>query len=134
MPLIQWNNDLYSVKIESIDKHHQTLISLINQLHEAMREGNAKEIMDGILHELNDYTIYHFNAEEDLMRSHNYPMEEYTFHKEQHEEFKFKLSELVEKYQNEEILISIETSKFLKEWLVNHIQKVDKKIAGIINY
>ena len=132
MTLIKWNDDLYSVQIEAIDQHHKTLIGLINQLHEAMLAGRGKDIMDGILHELNDYTSYHFNAEEELMRKHSYPLNDYQFHKNEHDNFKVKLSELMEKYRNDERAISIDTFKFLKEWLLNHIQKVDNKISQAI--
>jgi len=38
MALFDWNDQL-SVGVAEIDKQHQELVKLINDLHEAMREG-----------------------------------------------------------------------------------------------
>ena len=132
MSLIKWNDEIYSVDLQQIDEHHKTLVGLINNLHESMLEGKGKDVMDGLLNELNKYTVYHFGAEEDLMVKHGYPEEDFKAHKKEHDSFKAKLEDLLEKYQNEERTISIETFKFLKEWLTNHIQKVDKKFAPFL--
>jgi hypothetical protein len=42
MSLIQWE-EKYSVKHATIDSQHKKLVELINNLHEAMKVGKAKD-------------------------------------------------------------------------------------------
>jgi hemerythrin len=72
MPLFAWN-DTYSVGNMVFDGHHQKLIQLINQLHEAMLQGKAKQELSMVLTELSNYTRFHFAAEEKEMLACNYP-------------------------------------------------------------
>lgn len=125
MSLIEWNNSLYSVKVDQFDNDHKKLVDIINDLHSAMLKGQGKEKLNEILAELQAYTQYHFDAEEKKMTEVNFPgLQE---HKKQHNELVVKLSELIQDYKNGKREVSIETFRFLKEWLFNHIQVVDKQ-------
>ena len=42
MAFMQWNTAL-SVKVAEIDEQHKQLIAMINDLHSAMKTGQAKE-------------------------------------------------------------------------------------------
>jgi hemerythrin len=44
MALIQWNDSL-SVNVVEIDKQHQKLVRMINELNDAMRQGKGKEAL-----------------------------------------------------------------------------------------
>jgi hemerythrin-like metal-binding protein len=125
MTLIEWNNALYSVKIEAIDKDHQKLLQFINDLHQAMLTGQGKETLSKILKELQAYTKYHFEAEETLMAKAGYP--ELEEHKLLHRDLEKQLAELIKDYGYGKREVTIETFRFLKEWLFQHIQVVDKK-------
>jgi hemerythrin-like metal-binding protein len=46
---------------------------MINDLHEAMRQGRGKEVIGRLLDALVDYTGYHFNVEEKAFDTHGYP-------------------------------------------------------------
>ena len=72
MSIIQWTPD-FSVGVESIDTDHKVLISLINQLDDAILGGEPKQTVSRVLDALSDYTNYHFAREELLMRACAYP-------------------------------------------------------------
>ena len=55
MALIQWSPD-YSVKVGEIDQQHQKLITMINELNDAMLKGKGKEILSKIIDGLISYT------------------------------------------------------------------------------
>ncbi|MFN3555680.1 MAG: bacteriohemerythrin [Bacteroidales bacterium] len=125
MSLIEWNKALYSVQIEEFDKHHQMLLEFINDLHSAMLQGKGKEVLSKILFELKEYTQYHFSAEEEQMIKANFPG--YAEHKKQHTDLIGQLDLLIKDFESGDRKVSVETFKFLKEWLFNHIQVTDKK-------
>jgi hemerythrin len=125
MQLIEWDDSLYSVSIDEFDNHHKKLVGFINKLHQAMLNGQGKKVLQDILNELQEYTNYHFAAEEKQMQECNYP--EYPEHKTQHEDLTQQLSDIIQNYHWGKREISIDTLKFLKEWLFRHIQVSDKK-------
>ena len=43
MALIQWNDSL-KVGVAEIDKQHQKLVDMINDLHDAMRQGQGNAV------------------------------------------------------------------------------------------
>jgi hemerythrin len=125
MALIEWSNALYSVKVDEFDNDHKKLMQLINDLHEAMLRGKGRDKLSLILKDLYIYTENHFIAEEKQMAAAGYPeMEE---HKKEHRNLIEKLDQLNRDYEAGKREVSIETFKFLKEWLFNHIQVVDRK-------
>ncbi len=130
MGLIEWDDALYSVEIKEFDEHHKKILHFINDLHKAMMEGRGKDVMSDIFVELSDYTHYHFQAEEREMLDKNYP--EYANHKQQHDMLMRQLIELINDYDNGRKEVSIETFRFLKEWLFNHIQVADKEYTPFL--
>ena len=55
MSIIQWTPD-FSVGVGSIDTDHKVLISLINQLDDAILGGEPKQTVRRVLDALSDYT------------------------------------------------------------------------------
>ena len=72
MPLLQWTADL-SVSVQSLDTDHKIIITLINQLNDAIQAGEPKDTVSQVLDALLDYTDYHFSREEALMAACGYP-------------------------------------------------------------
>ena len=123
--LIVWSNS-YSVKVSQMDQEHQRLIDIINNLYAAMRSGRSKEAIGSILDELVDYTKTHFSHEEQLMQQANY--EGLAEQKRAHEALVSQLNEILDKYRSGTAL-GQEIMNFLKNWLINHIQGLDKQYA-----
>ncbi len=117
----------YSVQVPEFDKHHQKLLEILQNLHDSMMQGKAKDLIEKIFKELSDYVNYHFQAEERKMRMYKYPG--LNEHISAHEKFKEKLVGLISEYKSGNLHVTGETYNFLKSWLVNHIQKEDKKYS-----
>ncbi len=130
MALINWTND-FSVKVKEIDEQHKVLIGFLNDLHDAMKVGKGKKVIDEIIDGLVEYTVFHFGHEENLMKKTGYS--ECSLHLQEHK----KLIESVTKYKsdlkNGNMTSSIEIMNFLKDWLTNHILKTDKKYSAHLN-
>jgi hemerythrin-like metal-binding protein len=130
MPLFQWT-PAYSVKVEKFDEHHRQLFALINKLYDAMKEGKGKTVLDGVFKELIEYTVMHFGAEEEQMKTLRYP--EMSAHLEEHRLLKEKVMEYQAKFLGGNMFVTVEVLEFLKNWLTNHIQKVDTKYSEFFN-
>jgi hemerythrin len=130
LALFNWN-DSYSVNIKEIDSQHKVLIGLINELHDGMKVGKGKEILKKILDELVKYTVFHFDHEEKLFTSHNYP--ESFLHKRAHADLIQQVKSLKENYDNGKTVLSMDVMNFLKDWLGNHILGTDKKYSSYLN-
>jgi len=128
--LFPWS-DTYSVRIGIIDVQHKNLVSIINELHQAMVAGHGKYQLGKILSELIKYTKVHFTTEENLMQSHQYP--DCTLHKSEHDRLAKTVIDFQAKFQRNEIGLTIEVMDFLKTWLGKHILESDKKYGPFLN-
>ena len=128
--LFPWS-DTYSVKIGIIDMQHKNLVGLVNDLHQAMVLGHARDDLGKLLSGLVKYTQVHFRTEESLMESHKYP--DYNQHKLEHEKLTQTVLEFQSKFQKNEVGLTIEVMQFLKDWLAKHILGSDKRYAPFLN-
>ena len=128
MSFMQWTEDL-SVKIESVDAQHKRLLTIINNLYDAMQVGKANDVMRKILADLATYTHEHFSYEERLFSQHAYPGA--AGHQKSHAILIDQLKELQDQLQRRQ-LVSIKTFSFLKKWLTEHIMKEDRQYAEFL--
>jgi hemerythrin len=129
MPLLPWKDE-YSVSIREIDEQHKQLVGMINNLNEAMGQGQGKLVLESILNKLIKYAVSHFAAEERLLREHGYP--DFEVHKEKHEKMTGKIMALQQEYKRGKINISIEVMDFLQNWLDKHILGTDMKYSRFL--
>ncbi len=129
MSLITWE-EKYSVRIPRLDEHHKKLIGLINELHDAMKMGSSKAVLSKVIERMVDYTKFHFTAEESAMTKAGYSA--YPGHKAEHDAFVNKALKYQEDFNSGKLMLSLDVMKFLREWLVNHIQVVDKKYGPVL--
>ncbi|MGN0167286.1 MAG: bacteriohemerythrin [Acetatifactor sp.] len=124
--------DKYRTGIKLVDEEHETLFRIVREANDLIQEellhDKYDEIM-GILDKLKEYTIHHFQDEEDYMERIGYAGLEAQ--QRAHRAFVDKLNDInlddVDDNQQEYL---IELVNFLLSWLVNHIQKVDKLIPA----
>ena len=126
-PMLQWQ-DSFNTGIALMDKQHRRLVELINQLFTCMKDGGDRMLLGSVVDELVDYTVTHFRAEEDVMRKHDYP--ELEAHREVHQNFIEQVGQYAEKIKTGERLAPADVYSFLKDWLVNHIEKEDRDGYG----
>jgi hemerythrin len=126
--LFHWSSWL-STGIEKFDMHHQKLIGMVNELHNAMSEGKGEDVILEIMNGLVQYTIEHFNAEEEAMIANNF--DGYLEHKTEHEKLKTTVTGFMKKYSDHE-LDAIDLYEFLTNWVTNHVLITDKKYGPFI--
>ncbi|TAN42904.1 MAG: bacteriohemerythrin [Nitrospirae bacterium] len=127
---IQWNNN-FSVNVGSIDDQHKQLVIMINEMHEALKTGKSRGILGDILNRLAGYATMHFKHEEDLFQKYDYPAK--SAHKKIHDDLVSKVVALKQKFDTGEAAITTDVMSFLKDWLINHILREDKKYGPFLN-
>lgn len=127
---MQWNDLLFSVFIDEIDSQHKKLFDLVNELYAALYSNKTQQSIKGVLDELVEYTKYHFKKEEELQQSWNYP--ELPQHKIYHEKLVEQVLQYYDAFMNNKLIDPNELLIFLKDWLMNHIQKHDRKYGQYI--
>jgi methyl-accepting chemotaxis protein len=121
---LQWN-DQFSVGVAYIDTQHRSLVSLINRLYWADHDKKGKREIEAILEELLTYTDFHFKAEERLMTQAEYS--DLDHHKILHKELVRQVLDFINSFKAGKQEISSDIMDFLKNWLLNHINKEDRK-------
>ncbi len=129
MAYFNWTDDL-SVKIPTIDEQHKKLIGMINDFYDSFKSGQNKEKLVELVSGLKDYTSYHFSTEEDLLTQHGYPG--FDNHKEQHVAFVEKVDDFHQRMESGKLLVSLEVTNFLKDWLTSHIKKTDHEYSSFL--
>jgi len=128
--LMRWSDD-FSVRVGEIDGQHRHLVDLINELYQAMQAGRGDDVIGPILDELVAYAGAHFSLEEQYMERFKY--EGYAAHKRAHEAFVQKVLTVVEAFKAGRAGVTLDVLNFLRDWIVEHILKVDKKYSDCLN-
>jgi hemerythrin len=121
MAFLEWTRDL-EFGIPVIDNQHKRIVSFINELHDAVETGNTEEtnhVMEGLL----NYTVTHFEFEEDLQEKAGYPY--LKAHKRIHEILMKKVAAIRERSTKGED-IAPDLLRLLNGWLANHIKGEDR--------
>ncbi len=131
---IDWGEQ-YAVGIELIDHDHQKLVGLLNQVVSAANFHMGESYIRGVIGELIDYTKYHFEREEGLMKENNYPGLE--SHLEQHRKMVVQVESFSQRINdggaNPKDDVCMEVHQYLKAWLLNHIVHTDKELANYLS-
>jgi hemerythrin-like metal-binding protein len=129
-PVFEWK-DSYSVKVEMFDTQHKQLFAILGELHEAMKSGHGKDVAGGVLKRLIDYTVNHFNAEENLMEKHEFPG--LAAHRVKHQELTKQVVAFQQEFDSGVGNITPQLMTFLQDWLTNHIQSTDQGYSKFLN-
>lgn len=124
MSLMTWN-DSYSVGVKTIDQQHTGLFAMVNELHTAMMNGHAKDVVGALLGKLIKYTLDHFAYEERMMGSAKYP--QLADHHTHHVDLTRQVEEFMARYKRGDTTVNIELLQFLSDWLTKHILQEDKQ-------
>lgn len=128
---ITWDSS-FNVGVVTIDEQHQKLVEIINEAGTKLEDGSTIELLEKIVNELFDYTLYHFETEEQLMNENDYAsnnLEMSIKHLAQHREFASKILDIKSNIKSGKIIHKDELLNYLKDWLMNHIFHTDKRLG-----
>ena len=119
---------------KTIDAQHKELIERIRNFVFACQDGKSKVNAIKMLDYLDEYTNFHFQAEEELQKKVSYP--ELAKHQKKHEEFKKSIQELYDflnenEGPNEQFIEQVKIN--VVDWLFKHIKTFDRSVAEYIH-
>jgi len=126
--LVNWS-EAYSVHVPSIDKQHRKLFDLMNVVYQLIISDQLTQL-NAPLDELIEFAKKHLRDEEEILQRVNYP--DFKAHKNVHITLLADLDDLYKQAQQGDIHKLFELIMFLKNWLVDHIYKVDMKYSDLL--
>ena len=129
--------DKFKTGIELVDDEHRRLFEIIKKANDLINaellHDKYDKIME-ILASLKDYTEFHFNDEEELMKRISYPGLEAQKHA--HAAFIERLVDIdlnkLDEIDNDQQAYLLDLINFLIGWLSNHILASDKKLGEYV--
>lgn len=122
MALLSWSRQ-YEIGNALIDDEHQELFRRINAFHDNWLEQREVQAIAVLLNQLIAYAEMHFQHEEAVMRDAGFPrLEE---HQAVHEAMVETIFRLRQTFEQTNGRIEMETIKFVKSWLIEHIVRND---------
>jgi hemerythrin len=112
----------FEIGIAEIDAQHRQLFKLLSEMKGWTGTDLEHEASLHILNELTEYALIHFAVEESVMRMLHYPNT--LAHIAEHKRFKDALDIFRHRLVKEQR--SIDLVDFIKSWLVDHIDRVDR--------
>ena len=126
--IFPWSNH-FTTGIAILDEQHQTLVALLNQLASHFASESNDALLQEILNELTDYTVYHFQYEEKLWTS-VLPDDDLTReHQATHHQFIASIQSFRQHTDGDSIHKLL---AFLTHWLSFHILDTDRYMASIV--
>jgi hemerythrin len=125
MPIAIWMPK-YLTGNPGVDRQHQRLFELVNELHHGIISGQGRENMGKTLKALGAYTLEHFATEEGFMRATHYG--HYPRHKAKHDQLAAQVKDLMAQYDSGTLALPGTLSKFLTDWLTHHIKEEDMEM------
>ncbi len=121
----------YKTGIDFIDEQHKILFEIADKTYALLKNDLTIDKYDKVVElikELQDYTSFHFNAEEEYMKSINY--KRMFTQKIEHDAFIKKINDVdfskIDEDQDEYIVSILQ---LLNDWLTGHIYSNDKLIG-----
>lgn len=128
---VTWNKMKHDVKVEKLNAEHKVLFGTLDALYKAMEDKNDRKALVKIINDLIAYTRQHFTTEESLLEMYNHP--ELEEQKKQHKLFIDKVEEFKQDYRNNHFMLHFNMAIFLKSWISNHIEILDRKYSQFLN-
>jgi len=127
MQAFKWSA-IFETGIAEVDKQHQRLVELVNDLGDEIDRGEAQKI-DQVLQELARYTVYHFGSEESLMHQHRLTEEYILRHQRTHRSFVEQVSQWIATRNDSGQISPSQMLDFLSNWLIFHILGDDQSMG-----
>ena len=129
MTLLSWSNQ-YLIGDDTIDAEHEELFRLINDFHSHWLEAHDRHTIARVFNQLIVYAETHFRHEEQIMAEHGFP--KLAEHKQEHEAMVEAIFQLHRSYMEENSHLEVNTMKFVKSWLIDHIMENDYRFRDFL--
>ena len=130
--IFPWN-DHFNTGISIIDEQHHKLVSILNRLAIDVAFDTDMLELNAVFDELVEYTVYHFQTEEEIW--HKYlPDDSLNInHKAVHQQFITAVLEFkTEREGKENAELTKEVLLYLAKWLASHILESDRYLAYVV--
>jgi diguanylate cyclase (GGDEF)-like protein/hemerythrin-like metal-binding protein/PAS domain S-box-containing protein len=125
LPFFQWG-EAHAVGVRMVDAQHRRLVHLMNRLGDELKAAHGRDAILAALWALVSFTRQHFATEEKLMdRPPGWPGA--AAHAHAHKKL---LEDLMSLTLNPEVKSMMLTVRFLEEWLVRHVEEMDKPMGA----
>lgn len=124
---VTWRDEL-SIDDGPIDEDHKHLIAIINGFYRAAGRRVSVDVLDSALQYLKQYTLQHFQREEEIQTRIGYPFAE--AHRREHRDLIRRLDQIVAEARQDKTRENPDTLtdnlfSLLKDWLLTHVVKAD---------
>lgn len=132
--MLKWH-DKYLTGISIVDEQHKELFDIINATSELLSLPSHTDKYDEIVHildKLYNYTVFHFNTEQDIMNTIKYP--KMFSHKVEHDDFISKIAQVdLQAIDENQDAYLLEIIDFAVDWIGSHIVSRDFEIVEYYN-
>lgn len=129
--IFEWNPEELSIRVDAMDRDHQKLIQLMNQIYMLHTKHGARNEIQKVLQQLGAFVFEHFRREEKFMETIPGYLD-LDIHKAIHRKLENRYGFYVKKFE-EGAELDDDFFFFLKAWLVAHIEGVDMKYGNIVS-
>ena len=129
MANIVWDS-AWDIGHKEIDQQHRKWIDLFNRLESAVlseNSGGLDALQKITLEEMLNYTHFHFEREEKLMKEINYP--DAFNHWRLHKDFEIIVYENYRKLKEGGLILNSHLLSLMKNWFIQHIMIEDQKFG-----
>jgi hemerythrin len=115
--------------LPDVDQQHQGLVEILNTIGDAFAQSHAPTLdqLAGLQHQLGEYTVAHFTAEEALMYREGLLPRFVARHENEHRYFIRELERF--RKGTPDLDITENMLRFLTQWLASHILGIDQSMA-----
>jgi hemerythrin len=129
MAKLVWT-DQYVLGVEVIDQQHRAIMDYVNQLEDALNNGQSQKEIGKLIKKLVDYTFFHFSFEEGLQEKAGYPF--LKPHQKSHALIAKHVSDFQARFDKGED-ISKDMDGLLATWLFDHLKHDDADYVSSVN-
>lgn len=130
MELLEWKPDI-ATQISEVDQQHSALFDLVNGMINATADDENDEYLKQGIEKLIDYTIFHFNTEEEILLKRKYPY--LKQHQVEHRLITDRILSFKGDLRRYNKLDIIELVAFLQGWIKSHTASSDLEYAAYFN-
>jgi hemerythrin len=118
--------------VDDIDGHHRALFEIADKVVNVPLDGNSLPAFQEGLSFFNGYVLYHFAAEEHVMKRVSYPR--FEQHRQWHSRFRDEIRGIMERAAQNGIFndLTARISLVMESWLKEHIRVMDRDMASFI--